>query len=392
MESEATTTGTSHLSHETLNALIRNQNFIHEHSEIKEHLSSCSRCSEFVEFINDAVEIKEANAAEAEIAHYSRFEISDLAAKIYERSLPAQDAANFLKHLESCSRCFDYLGVMFEESLQLLPEDVTNELGAYEGISITEKVLELAPAIPSEGVELTKEAERPRFSIIEWMAVIGRALISRPGYGLAVAMLLLIVLVGQAPLRNLIASKHAEFGIALIVRTQSISKNELRPAASFQYSIFAGTHSLVQLDTAQHRFEAALRWKKDNSAARKGLAMYSYFTGNLIVADSLIQLVLQSDPKDFEAWNIKGLVDAKSVAKVDTAKNPDIASALEAFEKALHINPAYATAAYNRALVLEQSGRLDEAKEAWQAYLEEIDSESDWADIVREKLSEIRPH
>jgi hypothetical protein len=62
--------------------------------------------------------------------------------------------------------------------------------------------------------------------------------------------------------------------------------------------------------------------------------------------------------------------------------------ALAAADAALHIDPNLPEALFNRALILERLGLTDEAKRAWQRYLE-ADSSSDWATEARSRMAQL---
>ena len=84
---------------------------------------------------------------------------------------------------------------------------------------------------------------------------------------------------------------------------------------------------------------------------------------------------------DFEmawAWYNLGDVQAE-LGKGDAA--------IESLRQALEVSPLYADAHFNLATCLQQSGRLEEARTHWEAYLR-IDPASRWADIAREHLAE----
>ena len=62
--------------------------------------------------------------------------------------------------------------------------------------------------------------------------------------------------------------------------------------------------------------------------------------------------------------------------------------ALAAADAALRIDPNLPEALFNRALILERLGLTDEAKRAWQRYLE-TDSSSDWATEARSRIAQL---
>jgi tetratricopeptide (TPR) repeat protein len=52
----------------------------------------------------------------------------------------------------------------------------------------------------------------------------------------------------------------------------------------------------------------------------------------------------------------------------------------------LQLEPQFAEATFNLARVLEESGRIDEARQVWQKYVA-LDSASAWADVAKEHLA-----
>lgn len=64
--------------------------------------------------------------------------------------------------------------------------------------------------------------------------------------------------------------------------------------------------------------------------------------------------------------------------------------AIEAFKKALKIDPGHRKAQYSLAVAHEKNGDIVRAISAWERYLE-LDSESDWAEKARTRLSELKP-
>jgi CHAT domain-containing protein len=72
-------------------------------------------------------------------------------------------------------------------------------------------------------------------------------------------------------------------------------------------------------------------------------------------------------------------VAAAYMVRAERARSPrDLLAAIEAAEEALEREPANRAAAYNLALALEQFGLVEEATDAWRAYLES-DATSGWA-------------
>ncbi|MCG8604587.1 tetratricopeptide repeat protein [bacterium] len=218
-------------------------------------------------------------------------------------------------------------------------------------------------------VRLAKVSEKPRGTTLK----IGFAIA-------AVAIIIIGFVAGQGPFRVWRASVHTMDGIQYLQRNWTVTSDDYRPDG-FPHSIFSVTHSTgtAEAASAKIKFESALNWKENDSEAQKGLALHWYFVGNLSLSDSLSQILLSQDSLDYRAWNLRGLLEAKS---------ENLTSALVSFQHALRINPDYLEAAYNHALVLQQLDRLEDAKNAWQAYLITDDS-TDWATAARSHLSSL---
>jgi CHAT domain-containing protein/Tfp pilus assembly protein PilF len=79
----------------------------------------------------------------------------------------------------------------------------------------------------------------------------------------------------------------------------------------------------------------------------------------------------------------------KTISESDREKNPQLSFlALENFEKAIELNPNLLEARFNRAACLEALNLPNQAKEAWQKYLE-LDSTSKWAEEARRHLQSL---
>ncbi|MFQ5864373.1 MAG: tetratricopeptide repeat protein [bacterium] len=372
---------TKHISHTVLKSVITKKDFhLLKSSEIKEHLKSCSRCSEIIEIIKDAQQFAGQTKPDSELGHPSRLYLNETITRVYDQSLSAQEAANFLHHLETCSQCFNYVELVLEDSLTPLPENVEQELALYSKISIAEQALGLVPSHSVPTVRWQKiwgKVKSISAGILEPVTL-------RPAVGFALLILLIIGLtVGQSQLRTWRAGVYTKAGMNLLREVWTITDDDLRPSGNFPMSIFSITHGpgwSEAAEPAREDFASALKWDKNNKAAKRGLAIYWCFTGHLEHADSLLGDLLEQDNMDYESWNLLGLV---------AARRDNITTALNAFERALEIRPDYPEAAYNRAMILQQVGRLEEAKKAWKDYLR-IDSQSEWSKVAEKILSSFR--
>jgi hypothetical protein len=349
-------------------------------ADTKKHLNHCQRCREFVDILKEAKQIAGRTKPDTSVSHSSRLILSETISQIYEQSLSPKQAANFLSHVQSCSQCFAHVALVLEESLSPLPENMEEELAGYANISIAEQALKLAPPMPSKQsgalIIIWGKSKQSIQGIFDSFRL-------KPTWGFAfVALVIIVFVAGLAPFKEWRAQVHTRGAMVLLQNSWTITADDLRPPGNFPRSIFTITHSAEpspQTEPIVTEFEKALKWDKNNRAAIRGLAIYWYFYGNSVRADSILLTLLAEDSLDFESWNILGLV---------AAREGDSIKALTAFDKTLKIQPDFAEAAFNRALVLQQLGRLEEAKKAWKYYLD-IDTQSDWASVARRRLLQI---
>jgi tetratricopeptide (TPR) repeat protein len=67
----------------------------------------------------------------------------------------------------------------------------------------------------------------------------------------------------------------------------------------------------------------------------------------------------------------------------------DLVQAQQHYTQALRLNPSYADAHFNLALLCERQGDAMKAVHHWKAYLK-LDSSGQWADIARRQLERLR--
>lgn len=93
-------------------------------------------------------------------------------------------------------------------------------------------------------------------------------------------------------------------------------------------------------------------------------------------------------PNDVRIAN--DLAAARYAAAETLGRASLIPEALAAVDQALRIDPNFAEALFNRALILERMGLGDDARRAWERYLA-VESSSPWADEARRRLARV-PH
>lgn len=108
---------------------------------VDRHLRDCGRCSELFHLLRIAQEISGRKTPGRTDCHPSTLDLSDYIIKIYDKSLSKQEAANYVKHLQSCPLCFHYTVAQFDDALAPIPETTIQELEAFSAISLADKVL-----------------------------------------------------------------------------------------------------------------------------------------------------------------------------------------------------------------------------------------------------------
>ena len=91
-------------------------------------------------------------------------------------------------------------------------------------------------------------------------------------------------------------------------------------------------------------------------------------------------------PREAKAWS--DLAAARYAAAALRGRTSLLPEALAAVERALAIEPRLPEARFNRALILGRLGLTQQARRAWQAYLE-VDNSSPWATEARQRLATI---
>lgn len=133
--------------------------------------------------------------------------------------------------------------------------------------------------------------------------------------------------------------------------------------------------------------EARERAEKDPSAGAQhtaGVAMLLVDRSDEAIR--VLQLATRKAPNDAAAWS--DLAAAQYAAAVRLRRSSLFPEALASADSALRIDPKHPEALFNRALILQRLGLREEARAAWQAYLN-VDSSSQWAAEAQRYLKEI---
>jgi tetratricopeptide (TPR) repeat protein len=125
-------------------------------------------------------------------------------------------------------------------------------------------------------------------------------------------------------------------------------------------------------------FRLCLMEKPGDAESNFYLAEALYRMGNINGALERYYAAVEADSCFLEGWTQLGCIHAEE-GKLDAA--------LDAFEIALNVHPDYPDAHWHAASILEQLGRIDEAKAHWKSYLK-FDDRGPWAEQARQRLEE----
>jgi len=134
-----------HLSFTYFQSLIKNELTQSQIRENEPHLKKCDRCRELSDVLMYARKTAARQPKVKTHTHPKKADLTEAIAKLMVEASSAKEAANLIGHLSSCSRCFNYIESFFEEALSPLGENVEDELRMYAGISIAEQALAMRP-------------------------------------------------------------------------------------------------------------------------------------------------------------------------------------------------------------------------------------------------------
>ncbi len=297
--------------------------------------------------------------------------------KFFTGELADEENRKVEQHLAGCDHCRQELATHVRFASVAITDEELQLLETSPRLTIDEQVRQIVRLFPEEPFEPMIS----RRSVWEWL---NDVLVS-PALAPVVAVAMVIIVSLAAMQGNKIyqqqrlATELAQ-GFSALRSEWLVTSEDFRPGSGFESSPFSrprGATPSADSNAAVQAFRKALQRDPDNREAKLGLAIFYSFSGQLFLADSVLQILLARDATDAEAWNQLGLVRARA---------GNFEEALAAFASALRHQPRYAEAAFNRALVLTQLGRKLEAAQAWQDYLT-LDAESDWAIAARARLA-----
>ena len=115
--------------------------------------------------------------------------------------------------------------------------------------------------------------------------------------------------------------------------------------------------------------------------------MADLITGRSSEARANLEQAVAQAPHD--AQLLSDLSAAYLVSAERDGRADDLARALASADRAIAKDPSLKEARFNRALALERLHTNEKAREAWNEYFK-IDSTSDWAEQVRQRLAAAR--
>lgn len=175
---------------------------------------------------------------------------------------------------------------------------------------------------------------------------------------------------------------------------------EARTTADFEYAPPSNTRgsALSSVDeTARRRAESLLLPATGDAAgarAHQGLGLLFLTEKKFDEALREFNLALASAPKDVGVYSDIGATFLEKAKQAEREEKFDEsmeskARSLEFLNRALEIEPANREALFNKALVLQKLPAPEQAREAWEKYLEK-DASSLWAEEARRNLEIIR--
>ncbi len=137
---------------------------------------------------------------------------------------------------------------------------------------------------------------------------------------------------------------------------------ELSPYNAEVYSNMGALYNQIgEYEKAVTVLHKALIIDPSYSKAHNNMGLAYYEGGNLEQAQACLARAIELAPADLASYNNLGLVYKKM-------NEPDKAE--ETFSRALAIKPDYAAAHYNLALLYEETGRLEEARRHYNAFID----------------------
>jgi len=227
--------------------------------------------------------------------------------------------------------------------------------------------------------------------------VIGEKQKSSPNIGRSwwlMAAAIVIVMIAVPAVRELLSRRSP---VARLVALAPTSARVVEPRLSggFAWAAYAGADRAVgeKTDTKQMKLAGAAGELVERADHDRGAdAQHAAGVAMVLIEkpEDAIPRLEAAAGKSSDAQTWSDLAAARYAAASQLGRASLYPMALAAADTALRADSKLPEALFNRALILERLGLMDEAKQAWQRYLE-VDPSSQWAIEARARLADL-PH
>jgi CHAT domain-containing protein len=218
-----------------------------------------------------------------------------------------------------------------------------------------------------------------------------------PVRGAVVAAAIVAVTAAAALWRGVALPRREVPRIApLVAASSALDHRSVEPRLhGFGWAAYRGAVRAAEGDRSPARLKVlgaagdALQQAEEDRAAD---AQHAAGVASILIADPAaaierLRLVAERS-RDATVWS--DLAAAHYDLAVRLGRTSQYPDALAAADRALKMEPLLPEARFNRALVLERIGLVDDAREAWKRYLD-VDAGSAWASEARRRLSALPP-
>jgi CHAT domain-containing protein/tetratricopeptide (TPR) repeat protein len=301
---------------------------------------------------------------------------AEMLAAFADGRLKGADAAAVVAHLDTCEKCLGDLALGMKAAEEESVVSSSGVLGSSELLG-ADAPLAKNPRNPEEprNSEEPSNVIRPR----RWM----------PWLAAAAAAIVLVLLLPVV--RDALRRSPVERLVELAPRSARMV--EPRLTGGFEWSPYRGIARSggAAADPEQMKLVGAAgelmeRAQHDTSTeAQHGAGVAMLLTQN---SDDAIGR-LETAAKTAESERIwSDLAAARYAAASDHGRAALYPRALAAADEALRLDPKLTEALFNRALILERMGLVNDARNAWARYLA-VDPSSKWAEEARTRLGEL---
>ncbi len=214
-------------------------------------------------------------------------------------------------------------------------------------------------------------------------------------------VLLLFGGIGLVVWRTVFYESNADRGLTQMTAAYRGTRPlESRSSADFGYAPFTVTRGETVSPTDSIALERAqlylLDAARDPNDARAHHALGLFYLNKKEFDKALGEFIiaLKLAPENAELHSDTGAAYLEKAEQAEAREKYDetlenLSRSLESLNRALGLNAALPEALFNKALVLEKKGVPNQAREAWQKYLE-TDPASEWADEARRNLERLQ--